>query len=299
MELRITIRAKANVRRRTTDFYALASVTRPVNSRTVLRRAGLTLAEMLIAIAVMGMVAAGMASLALTVGTAGDVSHSQWLVTQHARVAIEHIERTLSKAYANQQFPGCITVSQASGTWTFPDTLVVWKPEGQPAAPGGLPRFDEVVIFTPDLEDPTRLLELRLPSDTRTVPAVDDTSTWQIEIEDAKSDLNGLDVVQLTDMLRSVTLPESPGSSPIGAVRFEVLVRPSVDEWDDYEAGSTAWDDLPWAQDIHGSSTGLRQTWCRFELQLQDADASESGGASPDTVYPFFGSAAIFYDLNK
>jgi len=266
---------------------------------TTARRSGLTLAELLIAIAVMGLVAAGMASLALTVGTAGDVSHSQWLVTQHARVAIERIERTLSGAYANDQFPGFITVSQTSGSWSFPDTLVVWNLDGEPADPSGLPRFDELVIFTPDLDDPTLLLELRLPTDTRTVPAIDDTATWQDEIDDAKSDLNGLDVVQLTDMLRSVTLPEFPGSPPIGAVRFEVLVRPSIDEWDDYLTGSTAWDDLPWAQDIHSSSTGLRQVWCRFELQLQDADASGTGGASPDTVYPFFGSAAIFYDLNK
>jgi prepilin-type N-terminal cleavage/methylation domain-containing protein len=262
-------------------------------------RRGLTLAELLIAMAVMGLVAAGMASLALTVGSASDVSHSQWLVTQHARVTIQRIERTVAGAYATSQFPGFIVVSQTRGTSSFPDALVVWKPEGDPANPDGLPLFSELVIFTPDHDDPTQLLEIQLPLDTRTVPSVDDASTWRVEIDDAKSDLTGIDVVRLTNMLRAETLPEYSSSSPIGAIRFEVVVRPSMDEWDNYVAGSTTWENLPWAQDIHGSSTGLRHAWCRFELQLQDHEASATGGASPDTVYPFFGSAAIFTELKK
>jgi hypothetical protein len=76
-------------------------------------------------------------------------------------------------------------------------------------------------------------------------------------------------------------------------VRFHVTLRPSESDWAEYENGDLAWTDLPWAQSIHGSQTGLRQAWCRVELQLMPGDSAFAVDPEGDTAVTFFGSAAI------
>ena len=102
--------------------------------------------------------------------------------TQHARVALDRITRTIYGATANEQFPGCIVVAETINGWRYPDTLVIWRPNGAAANPNGLPRYCELVIYCPHPNNPNQLVEITAPTDTRTVPAVTDTSSWQSEI---------------------------------------------------------------------------------------------------------------------
>ncbi len=258
------------------------------------QRRGLTLAELLIASTIMAMMTVGMASLAFTVETGNRHAKNLGIATQHARVAIGRIERALYSAHTSEQFPGFAVFSETEGSYSFPDTLVIWHPTGTPQDPDGLPRFNELVIFCPNPSAPNKLLEITVPSDTRTVPDLNDESTWLSELSSIKSS-QGATVVQLTDLLRSAT---TQGAVTRGAVRFIATVRPTEDEWTDYKDGNKAWEEIAWVQDIYGSQTGLRQSWCRFELQLMPGEkaVSEPAGVRP---IPFFGSAAIHYELHE
>jgi hypothetical protein len=88
------------------------------------------------------------------------------------------------------------------------------------------------------------------------------------------------------------TVPVSD-SQELGAVRFEVTLRPSEKEWADYRSGSLAWEDINWVQGMHGGQTGLRQAWCRCELQL----AIDNDESSDEIL--FLGSASKYFALGR
>ena len=125
------------------------------------QRRGLTLAELLIASTIMALMATGMASLAFTVEMGNRHAKNLGIATQHARVAIGRIERALYSAHTSEQFPGFAVFSETEGSFSFPDTLVIWHPSGAPQDPDGLPRFNELVIFCPDPNAP-RMSSARL-----------------------------------------------------------------------------------------------------------------------------------------
>ena len=74
------------------------------------------------------------------------------------------------------------------------------------------------------------------------------------------------------------------------------MLRPSAAEWSQFEAGTRPWEDISWAQSVHGSRTGLRQTWCRIELQLRPSHLASDDA---DLAIPFFGSATAYYEMRK
>ena len=195
-------------------------------------RQGLTLIELLIASAVMAMTMAALAALgkAVQVNAAYGDGHGQ--AVQHARVAIERITRMAREATASPSFPGFLVLAEVEAGWRFPDTVVIWHPSGSPVDPNGLPRFNELIIYCPDPEDPHRLVEITAPSDTRTVPAVSDLASWASEIDGIKN-ASSSEVVMLTDLMRSCPV----GTGFRGAVRFESRLRPSAEEWTSYQAG--------------------------------------------------------------
>jgi len=262
------------------------------------RRRGLTLVELLMATAVLSIMAAALGTLAMTVRTSSDYTLRHGVTTQHGRIAIERIERALNQAHASEQFPGFVVFSDTVDGAVFPDTLVVWHPAGDPANPDGLPLKSEVVVFCPEVDQPNRLMELTVPDNHNPVPSLDDTSAWLADLAVLKTTSIGERTV-LTGRLRTAAVVDgAPGDTSLrGAVRFSQLIRPSESQWAEYQAGDIAWDDLPWPQNVFGSATGLRQSWCRIELQLTtDPDASSD---APAEVVPFFGSAAVYYELHK
>jgi hypothetical protein len=225
----------------------------------------------------------------------------QGTAAQHARVALSRIRNTIEGAYATPDFPGMAVLSTQVGNYAFPDTLVVWKPTGSPVNAAGPPLYSELVIYCPDPAAPYRLLEITAPTDTRVTPALTDTSAWLSNINTIKTS-NIVTKTVLTDMLRvadagSVTSNNSNSSQLRGAVRFHVTVRPSQSDWASYQAGTTAWSALPWVQGINGSQAGLRQSWCRIELQL--VSTSTAAATANTEAIPFFGSAALYYEIKK
>jgi hypothetical protein len=283
---------------------------RPVNEPAVSshgqhfpqRRRALTLTEMMLSIALMSMVALAMAALASAVRSTRSYADGQGTAAQHARVALARIRSCIEDAHASAEFPGMMVISTQVGSYSFPDTLIVWNPSGSVVNTAGPPLYSELVIFCPDPAAPYRLVEITVPTDTRTTPAVTDTSAWATNINAIKSS-NAAKKTILTDLLRIAdagTVISSGGSNNSqlrGAIRFRVVVRPSETDWTNFKNGTVAWTDLPWVQDIRGSQTGLRQSWCRTELQLLSATTTTATAISE--AIPFFGSATLYYELTK
>src|SRR5262245_66319776 len=110
-------------------------------------RRGLTLAELLVAATIMLLIAAAVGTLASAVKSTNDYCHGYTTSAQHARVALSRIERAVTNAYANEQFPGCLIVAEQAGSQTLPHTLVVWYPTaGTVANSAGLPLIREIVV---------------------------------------------------------------------------------------------------------------------------------------------------------
>ncbi|MCA9121088.1 MAG: hypothetical protein H6822_17650 [Planctomycetaceae bacterium] len=255
--------------------------------------------------AVMALLATTMAALATTVQISNEQQIGRGEALQHGQVAIERIERALLGATANEQFPGFIVMSQTINGATFPDTLVVWNPKGEPIDPSGLPRVNELVVFSPADGDASRLLEMRDSTDPSQVPPIANVDEWADLISMMKSmayyDYDygyGTSTAVLTDLMRTAEVTTSSGQSlgKRACIRFEQVLRPSASEWQSYKSGSTAWANLPWVLGVYGATTGQRQALCRIELQLRPGDIDSN---DKQAAIPFFGSTAIYYQLER
>ncbi len=260
---------------------------------------GFTLVEVLVSVSVLGIIALVLGSLAVTVQTGHAYIASQGEAAQHARVVLTRMERILSEAHASEDFPGFAVFAEQVEGWSFPDTLVVWHPDGTPSHAEGPPLFRELVVFCPDPVEPSQLLEIRSSTDSRSTPPLSDTLSWLTELALLKQS-SRVERVTLTNLVRIGTVKRAGLTSQgRGAVFFHTVVRPSPSEWQQFQNGNLAWEDLPWAQSIHGSRSGLRQSWCSIELQLMPAEEGQGLDLTGDRAVPFFGSAAVYHDLNR
>jgi len=262
------------------------------------RRRGLSFLELLIAVSIMVMLAGTLAALGQAVQQGFEYCEGYGEATQHARVVLDRIQRTVNEATANEQFPGFLVVGDQVGVWDYPEVLVVWHPTGMPADPQGLPRFNELVIYCPDWYLPNRLVEITVPGDTRTVPAPTDLAAWRSELAAIRKAADRQSVV-LTDLVRTAVVPAAVDSSVRGAVRFASRLRPSKEQWEEYQAGTRSWEGLSWVQWIYGPQTGLRQAWVRIEIQLMPGESWVANDTSRYQPLPFFGSAAVYYELHR
>ena len=172
-------------------------------------------------------------------------------------------------------------------------------PDATPANPDGLPLFRELVIFCPNPDEPSELLEITVPDDTSEVPT--DRALLTIAIDAIKSDEDATRV-ELTDLLRvgAVTeLAHDAEGRNRAAIRFEVEYRPSEAEWTQFQAGTLAWNAIQWPQSIYGNDSGLRQVWLRTELQLNLKEDESEDVSVEEFTSPFFGSAAVNYRMRK
>jgi hypothetical protein len=207
-------------------------------------------------------------------------------------VALDRIQRAVRTAEANEVFPGCLVVSESAGGWDFPDTLVVWSPTGAAANPSGLPRVNELVLFTPDPLFPSRLIELREPGNTASAPAASNAAAWATLIDSLKSSGSAIKT-ELSDRLRTAAVTEG-GSDLRGCVRFSVVLAPGADYWAEYKASTRAWNALDWPLDSYSTKTGMRRVVCQTELQIVPGDS-----AATQNAVPFFGSTALTYELAR
>ena len=259
-----------------------------------LRRRGFTLIELLMASAVTTIILGSLGVLAMTVQTGSDYSHKQSLATQHARVTLGRIQRAVQDAAATTDSPGVAVLAEMEGTWRFPDTLVVWKSD---ANDDDLPQVNELVVYCPNPKAINELLEITDEADVSNAPALSDTGALAAVVAALKADAGNRKTV-LTTMLRTAAV-DGAGVTRRAAVRFEEELRPSAAQWKDYRDGIITWEDLAWVQGIHGSTSGLRQTWVRYELQLVPGDGDGDETAQDQRVVAFFGSAALYHQLEK
>src|SRR5262245_39708411 len=143
-------------------------------------RAGMSLAELTLSMAIMTMVAMTIGTMALAVQSATTYTRGQSTAMQHGRVILDRLDRTLQAATVSESFPGCMALSWTDGSNSFPDTLIIWKPTGTAADPTGVPRANELVIIRPDPSKPASLIEITNPSEaaTTTYPSTD-TTNWR------------------------------------------------------------------------------------------------------------------------
>ena len=264
-------------------------------------RAGFTLIELILALAIMTMIVGSVGILASAVQDGSEYSNGYSTAALYGRVVSQRIRDTVSQSHASNGFPSCLVVGETEGGWRFPDSLVVWSPEGAAANPDGSPLVSELVIFTTNPANPHELWELTSRSNMNATPATSDEFAWQSLLASLKGD-SASDVVILADQLRTATVTgaTTPGFATLRpCLRFERRVLPSEAEWNGFLANTIAWDNLAWAQTIHGASTGMRQVWVRYEMQL--IPAVEAGAEAPDDLppIPFFGSATRTYLLNR
>ena len=253
---------------------------------------GLTLAEMLVAMAVLGILVAGLGSMVTTVHESNDFVQREGNALQHARVAIERMERTCRGAYATADYPGFWVVSQTSGSYSFPDALVVWNPEGgEPANADGPPLLSELVVYTFDAENPETLVEITAPSAVGNAPAISNTTLWQTIIALAKAS-DAVEKIELTDLLRVANAGVGDADWR-GVIRFDIRYHPTINEWTSYQASSITWDEMTWPLDRYGNDYGVRQSWCAIELQLVPDGETRRGAESEENAIAFFGSATL------
>ncbi len=256
-------------------------------------RRGLSLVELLLAITVVTILAASLAGLASGVHNANQHAAGRALTAQHARIALLRIENAVRRAHVSPNFPGCISVAETQGSFSFPDTLVVWAPAGTPADPLGLPRWNELVVFAPDPSAPNRLLEFRVSSANGAVPSATDTTAWRAAIASFKT-ADTAQKTEITALLRTASTGAAV-TQPRGCVRFEITYRPDDATLLAGLTGGLPWGEVPWVRDQFGPRRGVRQVWCRMELQL----VPPGPGDPAQTSVPYFGSAARYYTVER
>lgn len=284
-----------------TNFHGTASRRRVENGR-----GGMTLVELMFAGAISAILVGTMATLAATVRQNSTYDEGQQDAIQHARVVFDRIERFVGEAYATENYPGVVVVADLVGTTRFPDTVLIWRPNGAPTNAAGPPLIRELVMICPDPADPGRLLEITLPTDSRTIEFNDaslNTSSGRALIAGLKTSAASVKVL-LTPLLRTATASGSVAGTTTtslrAAVRFECELHPTAAEMTSFRGGTTAWNSLNWPQGTFSSTFGLRQVWLRSELQLLGQARSADGTTPADVaVLPFFGSATLYYNLQK
>lgn len=274
-------------------------------------RRGLTLIEMMLAIGLTAGLMLVLAALATAVQKTAKITQGDGEITQHARVVAERLGRVVRGATTSAAFPGVMVITASKEGAEFPDTLVVWSPEsGAASNPAAGPLVSELVVFTWNPAAPNELLEISDRADTSAALTAAELAAWQNNdaqtawqaVVDSMLASATVSQVVLTDRLRvaSASLTNGTDSTYLrGCVRFDIRYAPSQDDWNDYRDGVIAWEDLPWALGIGGPNYGLRQVAVWHESQLNPGDAGESYSETELPPVPFFGSASLYYQLEK
>lgn len=270
-------------------------------------RTGMSLVELLVGITLNSMLALMLAGMTLAVGNGWEHTTGLDDATQQARVTIERIKYMVSQAGVYQlagQPPvdGIAVVERASGAYRFPEILVIWSGGRNGGMVNNgvvtrLPTINELVVYAPQYDDPTRLVEI-----------VDTTNTNNIDFVAASFGTTILSLVSATqsnkallcDRIHKTPMPVVVGSSSnAGNVRFECLESPTNSALSGVTPGSAAWYGLVWSQGVVSGDCGLRQTAVRIELQVEQRPVgtltNAQRGTPVNSALPFIGSTNYRY----
>ena len=265
---------------------------------------GLTLVELLVALVVVSLIAAATAGLAQAIGQLASAASDVSGTADEAKMVLGFVEGLVREAHGSHAFPG-LAVFADEPTGQYPDTLVVWSPEDEPADPSGLPLFSEIVVVTPHPDDAGRLLVLEDRTDQRPVPPLSDIDAWQAALDAWRRTLADSATVLTTRLhVPGWDANGAGGAAPLAdyrpALRFYVESRPSPDEWDAYRAEQAAWDELRWPLGLVDRERGTARTRCRIEIQLRTDGGAGAGGEPRSTpVLVFAGSEAASFVVEK
>jgi len=258
----------------------------------------MTLVELMFSLTITAILVGALGVMAQAVGMYSRFNEGETAALQQARVGLERLTRYASEAYATETYPGVVVVADLIGSVRYPDTVLIWRPQGGvPANPAGPPLIRELVIICPDPAAPHRLLEITAPNDARTIQLNEaslNTSSGRTLVNGVKTASTSVKAV-LTHQLRTAT--PSNGSTR-GVVRFECELHPTAAELSAFRAGTSSWTSLSWPQNTFGNDFGVRQVWLRSELQLTGLARLADGSVPDDALtLPFFGSASLYYQL--
>jgi Tfp pilus assembly protein PilV len=148
----------------------------PLRLFTVGLRSGLTLAELLISMTILSLMAVVLAGMSNAVNSAWSYTQGLEEADLGSRAALERISYMVSQTgvYKVPGQPtrlGMAVVSRTAGSTSVPDVLVLWTGgrNGGLATQGvqsRLPKIGELLIYTWDAAHPNVLLELAFPNQT-------------------------------------------------------------------------------------------------------------------------------------
>ena len=264
----------------------------------------MTLVELLIAMTITSMTSVVLGGLIMAVQTARQHTEGLEEATLQAQASFDRIRFMVSHAgvYQLDGEPTCLGLAVVNHRWSsfdLPDVLVVWSGgrNGGMAEAGlqrRLPGVNELVLYTPDSNDPSRLVEIVVPGNAA---AVDfrDPGFANVILSLLRS--ANAEPVLLCDRIRVSHFSESHDSlaSDVGNVRFEVEQTPSDSDLASIAPGTFEWIDLPWAQGIVSSESGLRQASVRMEFQIEPRSHESAGTDFKPIAIPFFASVSYRY----
>lgn len=176
----------------------------------------MTLVELLIGMAIMGLMTVVLAGMSNAVNSAWTYTKGVEITEQSAAAAFERMKYMLAHAgtYRLTGQPtrlGVAVVSRSVGSATIPDVLVLWTGgrNGGMAASGTLARLpvaSELLVYTWDSSQPSQLLEIAFPDNSGNIDfAATDFSTTITDLLAIKT----ADRIPLCDHLRVSTLSDS------------------------------------------------------------------------------------------
>lgn len=264
-------------------------------------RSGFLLIDLLMGMAITAMICAMLASVILAATSAWDHSTGVEDATQQARISMDRIRYMIAQAGVYQVSgqpvtDGIAVVNRTVASVPYPEVLVIWSggQNGGMAATGvqtRLPLVSELVIYAPQADDPSRLVEITSPADSSSIDF--NSSNFTTTILAIISSTQNKKVL-LSDRVHLSSLP-SGGGATAGNIRFEVFKSPSGATLTGVSTGTAQWTGLVWSQGIVSSSAGLRQTTVRMEFQLNLRPNSPTGSSTTTAAFPFIGSASYRY----
>lgn len=267
-------------------------LTRPQDT-SAMRRGGFTLAETLIATAIVAMMTAALGSLVYASTGAATRVTAVRQTQHHGRRCSERLQKLIRSAHSGRTFPGAMIVKSTSDGRSFFDVLALWiSTTGSPEAPNGRPRVREILFIGPSPAAPSKLMQFRRMSDDW-APSWNDAAGWTALARSVCNDPSATTEVW-TDLVHTASF----GNTTRGNVHFSRSATPSLQEWQDYLDGTRTWNQLNWSGYGGGSSTGVRVTNIRFEMQLK-APTEQGAALSDFDRGVFFGAENIKTVLEK
>lgn len=265
---------------------------------------GFTLVELLMGMLITTMLSIVLGGLSYAVYVARVHTNGLADATNESQAALDRIEYMVGRSgvYQIGNRPTRLGIAVVERTWSIyviPDTLVIWSggPAGSLAESGTLnrlPLVNELLIYTPDPQDPRQLLELSFPSSSATVDF--DSSDFADTVRDLIESEAGIRTTLCRRLHRASIAPGSGRDSlEVGMIRFTVDHTPHIADLSQTTPGSPEWDRLPWILGASSRDMGLCQANVSIELNMDATDPRERDTlASP---IPYFGSATRRYEF--